>query len=437
MHTEQQNKSLEISVNKLRYYFLWLQVSLLKLLSLGLYAPWGNQRLQEFLLTHTHCDNKKFNVLPSATKVFKVRMMFGFWLLVLFIGMKSLPELSWLFQLLFLISLPGFYLAERRYDLSSVIYNSIPIKSDYSLTQFYKSIRFPIAIFVLLAAVIFNSEIIDSQFLASIETKEEPSIYAEDSYLARAEQDLKQSEHDHQHSSGHSDENGSEHESKHGNETGQWNDSISEEEKAYLDEHEKSHNHGSISLSRLQKYQVASQGNQFIQYVFLLLLMSILWPWIDYQMIANRVEGTGYLKSSWTLKKGVVSLYALYAKVMLVVLAVIAISSLIISTFLMGDEGGSAEFWSNALVHGFWLFPLVVVISVFGFNLLIIWRKHWLLDNLESEQVAMKSHSSYTHSLLLSLTNTLLLIVTLGLAIPLCQLRGYRYFTHHLSFSRQ
>lgn len=427
MNTDPQKKSLEISVNKLRYYFLWLQVILLKLLSLGLYAPWGNQRLQEFLLTDVYYDNKKFNVLPSATKVFKVRMMLGLWLLILFIGMKSLPELSWVFQLLFLISFPGFYLAERRHDLSSIIYNSIPIKSDYSLTQFYKSIRYPIAIFVLLASVIFNSEIIDSQFLASIETKEEPSIYAEDSYLARTEQDLKQSD--------FSDENDSEHNLKHGDETEHWNDSISEEEKAYLDEHEKSHNHGSMSLSSLQKYQVANQGNQFIQYFCLFLLVSILWPWIDYKMIGSRVENTGYLKNSWQLKEGVISLYALYIKVMMVVLTVITISSLIISTFLIGDEGSSAEFWSNALVHGFWLLPLFVVISVFGFNLLITWRKHWLLDNLDSKQVVMKNHSSYSSSFLLSLTNTLLMIVTLGLATPWCQLRGYRYFTSHLKFS--
>jgi len=431
MSTEQRSKQLEISVSQLRYYSLWLQVGLLKIITLGLYAPWGNQRHKEFLLTHTHCDNKKFNLLPTANKTLKTRLLFGLWLVILFVCMQSLPALSWLFQLMFLISLPGFYLSEKRNILSSVSYDSVPIRFNLSIINFYKSIALPVAIFLLLGAIILNSEMVDSQFLASIETKEEPSVYAEDSYLERAEQALQHSDHSLDHHADHS----SQHELQHGNENEHSDDGLSAEEKAYLDEHEKSHNHGSISLSSLQKYQVANQGNQFLQYLCLLLLIAIVWPWIDFKMILNRVESTGYLKSSWQLKGGIISLYALYTKVMLVVLSVIAMSALLISIFLMSDEGGSTEFWSNALVHGFWLLPLVFVITVFGFNLLMLWRKHWLLKNLVSKQVAMTSNSSYFNSLVLSLTNTLFMISTLGLAIPWCQLRTYRYVTTHLTFA--
>lgn len=426
MNTEQRSKQLEISVSQLHYYSLWLQVGLLKIITLGLYAPWGNQRLKEFLLTHTHCDNKKFNLLPTVNKTLKTRLLFGLWLVILFVFMQSFPALSWLFQLMFLISLPGFYLSDKRNILSSVTYDSVPIRFNLSIINFYKSIALPVAIFLLLSAIIFNSEMVDSQFLASIETKEVPSVYAEDSYLERAEQALQHSDH-----AGHS----SQHELQHGNENEHWDDGLSAEEKAYLDEHEKSHNHGSISLSSLQKYQVANRGNQFLQYLCLLLLIAIMWPWIDFKMIENRVESTGYLKRSWQLKDGIMSLYALYSKVMLVVLSVITMSGLLISTLLMSGEGGSAEFWSNALVHSFWLLPLMFVITVFGFNLLMLWRKHWLLKNLASKQVAMTSNSSYFNSLVLSLTNTLFMISTLGLAIPWCQLRTYCYVTTHLTFA--
>lgn len=415
---------VELSVDQVRYYFIWLRVTLLKVISLGIYAPWGNEVLNRFLLENTHCGNKKFSVLPTALNVFKVRTGIAIGLIAMFFLAQAFPALSWLFQLLLLLSLPGFYLLEKKYRLNTVAFEEHSFEFKLSLSQFYKAISFPISIFVFFSAVIFNSEVIDSQFLASIETKKEPSLFAEDSYLAKTEQALEpKSDHELEHEHGH----------KHQEEIEHWSEDISQEEKDYLGEHEASHNHGSIALSSLQKYQIANQGNLFIQYALVILLCCFLWPWLDYKLITHRVNYTQLAGISWTIHNTLMSLYGLYIKTLLVVFGIIGFMGLIISKFLMGSEGSSPEFWSNALVNGLWLLPMVLLITTLAITLVRTWRKQWLLEGLASEKIETNNHTSYLGGLMLSLTNTIITFVTFGLALPWCQLRTYRYLSHNFN----
>ena len=424
MNNHPKNNQIELSVNPSRYYFLWLKVTLLKVVTLGIYAPWGNEVLNRFLLGSTHCGDKKFSVSPGALDVFKVRMGIAVGLITMLVLIQALPALFWLFQLLLLVSLPGFYLLEKKYRLNTISIEEHRIDFNVSLSHFYKTMSLPAAIFVLFSAVIFNSEWIDSQFLASIETKEQPSPFVEDSYLAKTEQALgNELEHELEHG----------HDHKHEEESAHWSEDISQEEKDYLGEHEASHNHGSIALSNLQKYQIANQGNQFIQYTLFMLLFCLLWPWLDFKLIAHRVNHTQLADTSWKIQKSVMSLYGLYAKAMLVVFAVIALMGFLISYLLMGNEGSSPEFWSNVLVNGLWLLPMVVLIFVLAISLVRTWRKQWLLDGLVSEQVKTSNHTSYFSGLMLSLSNTLIIFFTLGLGLPWCQLRTYRYLSHHFN----
>lgn len=424
MNNNSKNNQIELSVDPIRYYFLWLKVTLLKIITLGIYAPWGNEVLNRFLLESTHCGDKKFSVSPAALNVLKVRMGIAIGLITMLFLVQALPALSWLFQLLLLVSLPGFYLLEKQYRLNTISIEEHRIDFTLSLSQFYKTISIPAAIFVLFSAVIFNSELIDSQFLASIETKEQPSPFVEDSYFSRTEQTLdNELEHELEHG----------HDHKHEEESAHWSEDISQEEKDYLGEHEASHNHGSIALSNLQKYQIANQGNQFIQYTLVILLCCLLWPWLDFKLIAHRVNHTQLADTSWKIKKTVMSLYGLYVKAMLVVFAVIALMGLLISYFLMGSEGSSPEFWSNALVNGLWLLPMVVLIFVLAISLVRTWRKQWLLEGLVSEQVETNNHTSYFSGLMLSLSNSVITFFTLGLGLPWCQLRTYRYLSNHFN----
>ena len=424
MNNNSKNNQIELSVNPSRYYFLWLKVTLLKVVTLGIYAPWGNEVLNRFLLESTHCGDKKFSVSPGALDVFKVRMGIAVGLITMLFLVQALPALSWLFQMLLLAALPALYLLEKKYRLNTISIEEHRIDFNVSLSQFYKTISIPAAIFVLFSALIFNSEWIDSQFLASIETKEQPSPFVEDSYLAKTEQALgNELEHELEHG----------HDHKHEEESAHWSEDISQEEKDYLGEHEASHNHGSIALSNLQKYQIANQGNQFIQYTLVILLCCLLWPWLDFKLIAHRVNHTQLADTSWKIQKSVMSLYGLYAKAMLVVFVVIALMGFLISYFLMGSEGSSPEFWSNALVNGLWLLPMVVLIFVLAISLVRTWRKQWLLEGLVSEQVETNNHTSYFSGLMLSLSNSVITFVTLGLGLPWCQLRTYRYLSHHFN----
>ena len=424
MNNNSKNNQIELSVDPIRYYLLWLKVTLLKIITLGIYAPWGNEVLNRFLLESTHCGDKKFSVSPAAINVLKVRMGIAIGLITMFFLVQALPALSWLFQLLLLVSLPGFYLLEKKYRLNTISIEEHRIDFNLSLSQFYKAISLPAATFVFFSALIFNSELIDSQFLASIETKEQPSPFVEDSYLAKTEQALdNQLEHELEYG----------HDHKHEEKSAHWSEDISQAEKDYLGEHEASHNHGSIALSNLQKYQIANQGNQFIQYTLVILLCCLLWPWLDFKLIAHRVNHTQLADTSWKIKKSVMSLYGLYVKAMLVVFAVIALMGLLISYFLMGSEGSSPEFWSNALVNGLWLLPMVVLIFVLAISLVRTWRKQWLLEGLVSEQVETNSHISYFSGLMLSLSNSAITFFTLGLGLPWCQLRTYRYLSNHFN----
>lgn len=424
MNNNSKNNQIELSVDPMRYYLLWLKVTLLKIITLGIYAPWGNEVLNRFLLESTHCGDKKFSVSPAALNVLKVRMGIAIGLITMLFLVQALPALSWLFQMLLLASLPGFYLLEKKYRLNTISIEEHRIDFTLSLSQFYKTISIPAAIFVLFSALIFNSELIDSQFLASIETKEQPSPFVEDSYFSKTEQALdNELEHELEHG----------HDHKHEEESAHWSKDISQAEKDYLGEHEASHNHGSIALSNLQKYQIANQGNQFIQYTLVILLCCLLWPWLDFKLIAHRVNHTQLADTSWKIKKTVMSLYGLYAKAMLVVFAVIALMGLLISYFLMGSEGSSPEFWSNALVNGLWLLPMVVLIVVLVISLVRTWRKQWLLEGLVSEQVETNNHTSYFSGLMLSLSNSVITFCTLGLGLPWCQLRTYRYLSNHFN----
>ena len=424
MKNNSKNNQIELSVDPIRYYFLWLKVTLLKIVTLGIYAPWGNEVLNRFLLESTHCGDKKFSVSPGALNVFKARMGIAIGLITMLFLVQALPALSWLFQMLLLAALPALYLLEKKYRLNTISIEEHRIDFNVSLSQFYKTISIPAAIFVLFSALIFNSEWIDSQFLASIETKEQPSPFVEDSYLAKTEQALgNELEHELEHG----------HDHKHEEESAHWSEDISQEEKDYLGEHEASHNHGSIALSNLQKYQIANQGNQFIQYTLFMLLFCLLWPWLDFKLIAHRVNHTQLADTSWKIQKSVMSLYGLYAKAMLVVFVVIALMGFLISYFLMGSEGSSPEFWSNALVNGLWLLPVVVLIVVLAISLVRTWRKQWLLEGLVSEQVETNNHTSYFSGLMLSLSNSVITFVTLGLGLPWCQLRTYRYLSHHFN----
>ena len=419
MNTGQHNKQIKISINLARYYALWLKVTFLKVVSLGLYAPWGNQILNDFLLSNSSCNEKNFKILPAAIRVFKVRVLFVVVLAIVMFLSQLLPSYSLVFQLLLLIGLPGFYLTEKSYEFRSQSIEEKRSGSAQLLVGFYKNMTLPMSLFILFSIVIFNNDLIDSQFLASIDTKEDASIYSEDSYLARTENELMNSEHDHL-------TGGVEHLS-HGE---SWGGDISQEEIAYLEEHEKSHNHGSISLSRLQKYQIAGTGNQFLQFFLMCLLICFLWPWVDYRMIEHRIKYSNLLGGHWTMRKGIVSLYRLYLKVLVVIFTAVALSGLMLLILLQGSEGSSPEFWSNLLANSLGLLPLIIILFFFSFSLLFLWRKQWLLDNLVSEAINTEYEVSYTTALYLAITNTVVIFFTLGFALPWCRLRTYRYLAN-------
>jgi uncharacterized membrane protein YjgN (DUF898 family) len=426
MSVEQEYKQANIAIDPVSYYLLWLKVTLLKIFSFGLYAPWAKQELNRYLLSNTHFSNRNFILSPHASDVFKTRVIFFSVLLFSIILMQVLPVLSWAFQLVVLISVPGFYLIEKKYELNAISLGSDEVRFEISLIEFYKSVALPILLFIFSAVVISNNEIIDSRFLASIDTKDTPAIYAEDSYLMQAEKEFKTAAHSSEHALDHTDE--------HADEMVPWNENISKEEIEYLGEHEKSHNHGSIALSSLQKYQVANQGNQFIQTVLIVIILAFIWPWLDYKIMAYRITHTNFLGSrDWNMKLGVASLYRLYVKTFLVVLFLVAFIGLMLAILLTGSEGTSPEFWSNLLANSLWLLPLGLAVLLFAFNLLFTWRKQWLLSSLVSSDADIHSESLYLETLLLSATNTLLLFFTLGLAWPWCHLRTTRYLTNHFN----
>jgi len=432
MNTERMFKQVNISIDPVRYYLLWMKETLLKLISFGLYAPWANQVLAKYLLSNTRFNDSSFKHSPAASNIFKARLLFLMGLVLAVLLAQTLPMLSWAVQLLVLISLPGYYLTEKKYQLNAISLGDDAINFQLSLVDFYKSIVLPINLLLISVVVIFNNQIIDSRFLASIDTKGAPAIYAEDSYVGLAEKEsnreLLHVDHDEEHAA------------EHAADKEQWNENISKEEIDYLDEHEKSHNHGSISLSSLQKYQVTNQGNQFIQYVLGFIFLCLLWPWLDYKMMAYRMTNTTFQGSKWEIKLGIMSLYKLYLKVCLLVSAMITIIGLILLTSLSGSEGSSPEFWSNLLVNSLWLLPLVLAVFIFAFNLLFTWRKQWLLNSLEGVSIAgdgikTKNESQYFHTLFLSATNTFAILFTLGLALPWCRLRTARYLSNHFSIA--
>lgn len=437
MSIEQEYKQANISIDPVRYYLLWLKATLLKVLSLGLYAPWANQQLNDYLLSNTRLGAQAFNSLSSAQSVFKARLIFLASLLVATLLAQNLPALSEAIHVFVLLSLPGFYLIEKRSLLNAISLANHAVFFKLSLIEFYKTITLPVIIFLLATVVIVNSEIIDSQFLASIETKEISTIYAENSYLALAEQasqkELPDKSLHFDHESDDSPNHGGNHTANYAGEIEQWNENISQQEKDYLDAHEKSHNHGNIALSQLQKYQVANQGNQFMQYVLIFILLCILWPWIDYKMMAYRISNTNFLGGYWGMKLGVVSLYRLYMSIFMLILLVFAFIGLMLAIFLTASEGTSPEFWSNLLANSLWLFPLVGFVFIFAFSLLFIWRKEWMLSSLANNYVPTQSDSSSLATLLLAVTNTLAVFFSLGLALPWCHMRTKRYFINHFN----
>ncbi|MEH6449075.1 MAG: DUF898 family protein [Oleispira sp.] len=434
MNIEQEYQRASITIDPIHYYLLWFKVTVLKIISLGLYAPWARQTLNCYLVSNTRFSEQTFLLSPHARNVFKGRLLFLALLFVAILIINILPAITWIVQLLLLISLPGFYLREKQYESNAISLGDDAVDFKLSLTKFYKTIALPLFIFLLSAVVVFNNDIIDSRFLASIDTKDAPAIYAEDSYLALAEQEFKA---DSQHAGHGSDPtaNKLEHADTHAGEIEQWNENISREEIEYLGEHEKSHNHGSIELSPLQKYQVANKGNQFIQAVLIFLLLCVLWPWIDYKMMAYRIINTTFLGGDWQMKQGVMSLYRVYVKTLLVVFALLVFIGLLLSKLLMGSEGSSPEFWSNLVANSLWLLPLGLAVLLFAFSLLFTWRKQWLLSGLASNTTQTKSESLYLETLLLSTTNTLLIFFTLGLALPWCHLRTMRYLANHFNVS--
>ncbi len=417
-------KQLTIAVNHVGYYLLCLKVTVLKVISLGFYAPWGNELQSRYLLENAHFGDKKISLSAAALNVFKVRSSFAIGLIMMFLLGQTFAVLAWFFHLLLLLSLPGFYLVEKKYRLNAIAIEERRLDFNLSLSQFYKAISLPAIIFVLFSALIFNSELIDSRFLASIETKQQSSPFVADSYLAKVEQALdKELGHELEHGHDHKDEA----------EIAHWSEDISQQEKDYLAEHEASHNHGSITLSSLEKYQLAKQGNQFIQYILLFLVFSILWPWFDFKLIAHRVNHTQLADTSWKMQQTVMSLYGLYIKAMLLVFMVIGLMGLVVAQLFIGSEGSRSEFWSDVLVNGLWLLPMGVLIFVLAISLVRTWRKQWLLEGLVSEQVETHSHTSYLGGLMLSLSNTVIVFFTLGLGSAYCQLRTYHYLSQHFN----
>jgi uncharacterized membrane protein YjgN (DUF898 family) len=442
MSAEKIYKQVNISIDPVRYYLLWMKETLLKIISFGLYAPWANQSMDNYLLSNTRFNDDFFKRSRNASNIFKARLLFIMGLLLAALLVQKSPMLSWAVQLLVLISLPGFYLIEKKIQLNAISLGDDVISFKLSLVDFYKSITLPILLFLISTLVIFNNKIIDSQFLDSIDTKEAPAIYAENSYLALAEKETQEYVDNKPHEKSYKElihtDHTAEHAAEHPAGIEQWNENITEEEKDYLGEHEKSHNHGSISLSSLQKYQVTNQGNQFIQYVLTFIFLCLLWPWLDYKMMEYRITNTTFMGSDWKIKLGIVSLYKRYVKVFLLVSAMMAIVGLLLLTFLSGSEGSSPEFWSNLLANSLWLFPLVLAVLVFAFSLLFTWRKQWLLSNLvginaAGEDVKTKDESQYIYTLYLAATNTLAVLFTLGLALPWCRIRTVRYLSNHFS----
>ncbi len=414
--------------SSLHYATLWLKVNFLKLVSFGLYAPWGNEAVRHYLLSNFQLNNYGVDCQGAAKTIFKLRLTLVLLIFCLLIIDNFSSGLTWLWGLLLISVLPAFYLLEKNTLQKSCLINNKPIKQEISLISFYRAIFFPLASFLLLSSIIFNSAFIDSRILASIAEKEEAPLFSEDSYLAKTEKSLN-----------HLNSNISEHHGDHTHHRDhdqiieKWSDDISADEIAYLEDHEKSHNHGNIALTRLQKYQIANQGNLFAQYALVLLVFLIIWPWLDFKIISYRINHSYFNNEQWQLNQGLFSFYRLYLQVSLAVLLLLCITGAVISQFLMGNEGSSPEFWSNALVNGLWFLPLVVFLIVFACLLLNNWRQQWLLANLNSLPLGLKFNRHYLLGGVLSLAKTILLMVSFGLAIPYCQILSYRMLNKHLA----
>jgi uncharacterized membrane protein YjgN (DUF898 family) len=393
------------------YFPLWLKVSLLKVITLGLYAPWGSGLIKNYLYSRSYYREQSFSFVRSANQVIKLRLFLLLFIVLLYFITDIFPLYSWFFQILFLLGLPAYYLLEMKLSIEGIRYRQDECTFRLSLLEFYRSAIIPLSIFLLSVTFIFNSEIIDSRFLASIDNKEETALFSENSYINKAMDD-------------HSVHNERDH--KHGQEESSG-DSMSAEEKAYLREHEESHNHGSIALSRLQKLQLTDRGNQFSHYVLMFLLMLGLWPWLDYLILCYKFNNTTCYNAPWKLNASLGSFYWQYGKVLLTLILMGLLIGLVVSTLLMGSEGSSAEFWSNALVHGIWLLPIILVVTVIIFALLTAWRWQWQINNLQHNQLILNTKFSSLFWLFLYMSNALILMITLGLAAPWCRLRCYRY----------
>jgi uncharacterized membrane protein YjgN (DUF898 family) len=426
-------KPMKFTGSLMSFFPLWLKVFLLKVITLGLYAPRGSGQIKNYFYSHTSYREQAFSFVGQESKVIKLRLLFLLFIVTLYFIAESISLYSWIFQSLFLISLPAYYLLEEKLSIEGIRYGQDQCTLKLSLWGLYRSAIIPLSIFLLSAFFIFNSEIIDSRFLASIDNKEEASQFSSDSYITKAMDDSAtiankghdKKDHGHAHEHEPTDKEN-------------WGDSISAEEKSYLKQHEESHNHGSIALSRLQKLQLTDKGNQFAHYVLMLLLMLGLWPWFDYLILRYKFNNTalnhiGFHDASWKLDAGLGSFYWVYGKVLLTLILIGFFIGLIISNLLMGSEGSSAEFWSNALVHGVWLLPIILVVTIITFSLLITWRWQWQLNNLQHEKLILSTKFSSVYWVFLYMSNALMLIITLGLAAPWCRLRCYRYRVESLS----
>jgi uncharacterized membrane protein YjgN (DUF898 family) len=416
-----QSELLRFTPNVLQYLMLWLKVSLLKLVSFGVYAPWGSDTLRQYLLRQFRLDGNELDYQSSPLFIFKVRFLFISLLIFLILLNSIFPVMTWLLVLLLIAVTPGFYMAEKNHRIKCYSINNESLQLNYSLFSFYQTLALPLGLFLFVSILIFNSALIDSRFLASIESKEEARVFAQDSYISAAEKALTLEPHQ-RHSA-----------DEHGHEDEYWSDSIPAEEIAYLEEHEKSHNHGSIALSRMEKYRLASQGNVFIQYTLVFLLLFIVWPWIDNKILLYRIQHTSFRNSSWRLKASLGSFYRIYLKVVLLNVLMITFFALAINYGLMGNEGSSPEFWSNALVHGIWLIPLMLFLLLFSVLQIIEGRRQWVLQHVQLVPFRIEFKPYFAVSVLLSIFNSLLLIGSLGLAIPYCQLQSYRLLTKNLN----
>ena len=137
MDSPQSGRTMQFQFNGKagEYFKIWIVNIALSIITLGIYSPWAKVRTKRYFYGNTMLDGSSFDYLADPLAILKGRMLVFAFILMYAVMTEYMPMLVFVFFILYLIALPWMVIKSMQFNTRNSAYRNIRFNFDGKLGE--------------------------------------------------------------------------------------------------------------------------------------------------------------------------------------------------------------------------------------------------------------------------------------------------------------